>query len=246
MIEPITDLPAGCLGLRAEGTVTREDYQKAFEPMLEEAHRKGERLRFLYELGPDFDGYTPGAAWEDARLGLHYLRLFERCAVVSDVAWIQKATRFAGAMLPFPTRTFPLAERSEALAWLAQEIAAPHLRYHLLPDKGVLVLEPTGPLSAEDFEALALTVDPWVESEGRLRGVVIHARRFPGWENLGALWSHLRFVREHHRKLERVAVAANGAMAELGPTLAKLIGAEARHFDYDQFDEALAWASSGA
>lgn len=245
MIEQISNLPPGCFGLRAEGNVTREDYLKVFEPILERAHREGARIRLLYELGPDLEGFTPGAAWEDARLGLQYVRLLERCAVVSDIAWVQHATRFMGALMPYPTRSFSLAQRDEAIAWLSQEAPSSGLRHRLLPDVGVLVIEPDGKLRAEDFEALALTVDPWIEAQGALHGIVVHARHFPGWENLGALWRHMRFVRDHHQKVKRLAVSADGVMAELGPRLAQhLVDAEARHFAYDEFEQALAWASA--
>lgn len=46
--------------------MTREDYEKVLEPLIDEARREGRRIRFLYQVGPEFAGFTPGAAWEDA------------------------------------------------------------------------------------------------------------------------------------------------------------------------------------
>jgi hypothetical protein len=119
--------------------------------------------------------------------------------------------------------------------------------YRLLTETGVLVVEPDQPLAAEDFDAIAATVDPWIEREGRLRGIVVHARKFPGWQNVGALLRHLRFIRDHHRHVARIAVAADGVLADAGPVLADyFVEAELEHFGYERVDEAIRWAASGS
>jgi hypothetical protein len=220
MIEKIENLPAGCDGLRAIGTLTREDYQQVIEPLFEQAYREGRHLRFLYHLGPQFESFTPGAAWEDMRVGLHYLRLLDRCAVVSDLKWIRDMTRVASFFLPCPFATFANSEWDAAVQWLSTSTPPSNLVHRLLPDVGVLVVEANGPLSATDFESIALTVDPFIEAHGKLHGIVIHAPHFPGWENLSAFTRHLRFVKDHFRYVERVALSVDGRLAELGPKLA--------------------------
>jgi hypothetical protein len=242
MIERVTDLPAGVEGLRATGTVTREDYEHVVVPLLEEARSEGRRLRFLYQIGPGFETFAPGGVWEDLRVGLRYLRLFERCAIVSDVGWIRGSSRLVGALLPCPVKVFANTQWQEALAWLTAAAERP-LPHRLLADTGVLVVEPRDRLRSEDFDALALTVDPWIEARGELRGLVVHVPEFPGWESLGSFLSHVRFVRDHHRRIRRVALCAGGALAALAPTLAKhFVNAEVRHFDYDNVERAIAWA----
>ena len=243
MIERLTGLPAGIEGLRATGTVTREDYERVVVPLLEQARSEGRRLRFLYQIGPGFDGFTAGAAWEDLGVGLRHLRLFERCAIVSDVGWIRESSRLVGAFLPCPVKVFTNAQWQDAVAWLTAAVARP-VAHRLLADMGVLVVEPDGPLRSEDFDALALTVDPWIEAHGELRGIVLHVREFPGWESLGSFFDHVRFVRDHHRAVRRVALCAGGALAALAPTLARhFVRAEVRHFDYDNLERAIAWAA---
>src|SRR6476661_11032096 len=113
----------------------------------------------------------------------------------------------------------------------------------LLSDKGVIVVEVTQALRARDFDELAVTADSWIEAHGHLGGLVIHARRFPGWENLGGLIRHIRFVRDHHRKIRRVAFAADGELAALGPRIGEhFVQAEVKSFAYDALDAAIAWA----
>lgn len=74
---------------------------------------------------------------------------------------------------------------------------------------------------------------------------MIHAREFPGWENVGSLLRHVRFVRDHHRRVRRVALAADSKLAGLMPHLANhFVQAEVRRFGHDEFEDALAWAAS--
>ena len=69
------------------------------------------------------------------------------------------------------------------------------IQHELLPERGILILKPEGALRAEDFTALAGAADPYIEQHGDLKGLMIEAASFPGWENLAAMLSHLRFVR---------------------------------------------------
>ena len=74
---------------------------------------------------------------------------------------------------------------------------------------------------------------------------MIHTREFPGWENLQGLVRHLRFVRDHHRKIRRIALVAATKVASLGPTLGEhFIRSEVKTFAYDQLEQAVAWAGA--
>jgi hypothetical protein len=247
MLETIEDLPPGVWGVRAKGNVSREDYERVVLPKLEEARGQGQRIRLVYQFGPEFDGFTAGAAWEDFRVGLRYLRLFERCAVVTDVDWVRMATRTAAMLTPCPVKVFGNAALQSAIEWLT----SPHeasLSYRLLPERGVLVVELHGRLRADDFDALDAAADTWIESgDGSLRGIVVHARQFPGWENLGSLLRHVRFVREHHRNIRRVALAAGGTVAQIAPALVDhFVQAELKQFGADDLEPAIVWAGAPA
>ena len=118
------------------------------------------------------------------------------------------------------------------------------LQHELLPDKGVLIARPRGPLSREDFSALAVDADAYIEAHGALKGLVICAEKFPGWEDLDGVIAHFRFVRGHHRKIARVAFVSDSNVLALLPRLAShFISAQVRHFRADDEEEAVAWAS---
>ncbi|MEU7429931.1 STAS/SEC14 domain-containing protein [Streptomyces sioyaensis] len=245
MLERLKDAPAGVDAVKAVGTVSKNDYERVIEPLVNDARSEGRRIRILIELGPEFRSFTPGAAWEDLKTGLSSLRLFEGCAIVSDIGWVRESTRLTSFLMPCPVRVFGNQERDEALRWVSSLPEGPGISHRLVPETQVLVAEIQQPLRTQDFDALALTVDSWLEVHEELTGVVFHAREFPGWENAGSLLRHVRFVRDHHRKVRRVALAADSKLAGLVPHLANhFVRAEVRRFGYDELDDAVAWSAS--
>ncbi len=245
MMERLTNLPAGISGVKADGTVSKEDYERSVVPLLDEARRDTKRLRMLCELAPGFEGLTASAAWEDVKLGLQSIRRFDGCAVVTDIAWIREATRLASFFMPCPMHVFELAERERAIAWLVSLPETAAVSHRLVPDTGVLVVEVSQPLRAQDFDAVAVTADSWIDAHGQLSGLVIHTREFPGWENLRGLIRQVQFVRDYHRKVKRIALAADTKLASLAQTLGEhFIQAQVKTFGYDDVAGAIAWAGS--
>ncbi|MCF8057356.1 MAG: STAS/SEC14 domain-containing protein [Desulfocapsa sp.] len=109
---------------------------------------------------------------------------------------------------------------------------------------GIALLEPDGPLSKQDFESAATVIDPYLEKAGQLNGLVIHAESFPGWDSFAALSSHLKFVKEHHKKVLRVALATDSVVGNIAETVAShFVNAEIQVFSYKKLEEALNWAA---
>lgn len=108
----------------------------------------------------------------------------------------------------------------------------------------ILYVRPRSALSQADFEALAAKVDPFIESSGGLRGLVIEAPAFPGWESFGALAAHVRFVRDHHRRIAKIAVVTDSAMGNVAERLAShFVSAEIKRFDAGDLEAAERWVS---
>ena len=250
MLKSIADVPEGIDALAAVGTLTKDDYEQSIEPLFDDARRSGRRIRLLVEIGPEYDGYTAGAAWEKTANAFRNpspARLLDGYAVVTDLRWLHEWGHLMAFFLPFPLRVFGNDERAAAIAWLSALPEGPGVSHRLLPESGVLVAEVTAPLRAQDFQALAATADAWLETHEALSGIVVHARAFPGWENVAGMLGHFRFVRDHHRTIRRVALAADGTVAELAPRLAEhFVQAEIKRFEYDELDEAVVWAGHAA
>ena len=241
MLKQIEGLPSAILGLCAEGKVTKDDYETVLIPLLETEHRQGRRVRFLYQFGPEFSGFTAGAALDDFRVGLKYLRLFERCAIVTDIEWIRGATHFVGSFMPCPFQIFKNAQLKNAIEWLASPEGESKLKFELRDD-GILIVYPQGPLKREDFDKLASIIDPWIETHTKLHGLVVCIQKFPGWENVGSFIHHIEFVNAHHRKIRRVALAADGTLSEMmSKVAAHFVEAEIKQFPFEQVEEAVKW-----
>ena len=116
------------------------------------------------------------------------------------------------------------------------------LAHQLSRETGVLTLAPSGPLTAADFAAVAAEVDPWIAEHGKLSGVLIHAKAFPGWENFAGFLGHVGFIREHVPKIRRLAIASDSTFLSIAPQIAKhFVRAEVRHYGYAECGAAVAW-----
>lgn len=116
------------------------------------------------------------------------------------------------------------------------------VEYELLRTVGLLILRPKGRLEASDFEKIAQEIDPYIEANGKLHGLLLDAESFPGWKDFAALVAHLKFVRGHHQKIEKVAVVSDSSFLSFGPKIAShFVQAELRHFSESQRDAALTW-----
>jgi hypothetical protein len=120
------------------------------------------------------------------------------------------------------------------------------ISFELLRQAGVLVVQPEGALSVDDFDRLSGAIDPHIRERGKLSGLLIESRAFPGWDSVGALVRHLKFVRDHHSGIERVAVVTDSAFLKIAPGIAKrLLHPEIRVFASGERAKALAWLQSG-
>ena len=112
----------------------------------------------------------------------------------------------------------------------------------VLSDEGIIIVEPAGPLEEADFKKLSKEIDAFSEDKGRLTGLLIHTKSFPGWDDFGAFLHHMKFVKEHHKQIQRVAIVTDSKVGKIGPAIAKhVVSAKLEHFPYDGFDEAKQW-----
>ena len=106
----------------------------------------------------------------------------------------------------------------------------------------ILYVRPQSKLEQADFEQLAATVDPHIEQRGALAGLIIEVAAFPGWDSLGAMASHFRFVRDHHKHIKKVGVVTDSPVGNVAENLAsRFIAAEIRHFPAGELEAARQW-----
>lgn len=111
----------------------------------------------------------------------------------------------------------------------------------------ILYVQPKSALEEDDFVQLAKVVDPYIEKSGNLAALIIDARAFPGWDSLGAMAAHFRFVRDHHQRIRKVGLVTDSALGDVAQRLAShFVAAEIRHFPAGKLEAAKMWVMGRA
>lgn len=116
------------------------------------------------------------------------------------------------------------------------------IEHSLDTEHSILHVRPKSALERADFEQLAKAVDPYIEETGGLAGLIIEAPKFPGWDSFGALAAHLRFVRDHHKRIRKIGLVTDSALGNVAERLAShFVAAEIKHFAVGDLEAARQW-----
>lgn len=118
MLTRLPEFPDPIVAVIASGHVSASDYETVLVPAIEAALATHDKLRLLYEISDDFTGFSPGAMWEDMKLGMAHLRAWERAAVVTDVGWIANAVNVFRFVMPCEVKVFANRDRADAERWI--------------------------------------------------------------------------------------------------------------------------------
>jgi len=121
------------------------------------------------------------------------------------------------------------------------------IEYDLDTEHSILHVRPTSAIEQEDFIKLASAVDPHIEAAGGLAGLIIETPGFPGWESFGAVVNHLRFVRDHHKHVKKIAVVTDSHLGDVAEHVTShFVSAEIKHFPAGPFEAAKQWIMDGS
>jgi hypothetical protein len=118
MLEILPGFPDQVLGIKAIGEVEDDDYEEVLVPAIEDRLTRHEKIRLLYVLGPEFEGYESDAAWEDAKLGMKTFTSYERIAVVTDSTWVRRSVKAFGWIMPGDVEVFAVDDLATARTWI--------------------------------------------------------------------------------------------------------------------------------
>jgi len=109
---------------------------------------------------------------------------------------------------------------------------------------GIVILSPDGTLSESDFTAAGRVIDPFIDKSGKLNGLIISTETFPGWDSFAALTKHFQFVKDHHKKVSRVALVTDSFLGDFGEKIVEhFVSAEIKSFPFSQLSDAKDWIS---
>ena len=108
--------------------------------------------------------------------------------------------------------------------------------------KVYVILQPDGALRKEDFDKAVKVIDPFIEEHGKLNGIIIYARSFPGWEDYAAFNRHLTFIKNHHKEIKKLALVTDSLAGGFGELISShFVAATIKSFDYDKIGDAKMW-----
>lgn len=116
------------------------------------------------------------------------------------------------------------------------------LKHTMIEPEGILILEPDTALEATDFDDLAKEIDPYIAEHGKLPGLMIRAKTFPGWTSPDAFLAHMQFIKSHYRKVVHMAIVTDSILlTEMPKILSHLVDAQVKTFPASEFEDALQW-----
>lgn len=111
--------PPGVVAVKVKGTVSSKDYSETLVPYIEQQLKQHDKLKLLCVFDSSFETFTPGALWDDARLGIKHFSAFSKIAIVSDNAWVRSSVTFFAPLMPADVKVFEPDKQQAAEAWLA-------------------------------------------------------------------------------------------------------------------------------
>lgn len=116
------------------------------------------------------------------------------------------------------------------------------IEHHLDTTDAILRLQPKSSLEQSDFEQLAKAVDPFIAGTGDLAGLIIEPPAFPGWSSFGAFAAHMRFVKDHHKHINKIALVTDSALGNIAEHLVShFVSAEIKQFPASAVESAREW-----
>jgi len=120
MIETLHGLPDGVLGFRAVGAVEASDYETVLDPALDATIEAGATVNLVFVLGEEFERYSLGALWQDAKLEGKPAHVWGRIALVTDHSIIGEIIHGIAFLFPCELRIFAVSALDDAIAWAAE------------------------------------------------------------------------------------------------------------------------------
>ena len=116
------------------------------------------------------------------------------------------------------------------------------LNHELVHDLGIFILSPAGPLETADIDEFAQRVDPYIEENGDLKGMMVYIEMFSGWKNIASIGSHIRFIKDHHKSVGKVATVSDSTLLSgLQKITGYFVRTKVRHFDLSEVEAAIEW-----
>ncbi len=117
MIEILDGSEGNCVGVRATGKLTDEDYRNVWIPKLEEVIAAHGAFRCLLHMDEGFEGWELGAMWDDMHFGFKHRKEVEKIAVVGGPSWAEWSVKLGSLLVAGEVKAFPADKLNDAWDW---------------------------------------------------------------------------------------------------------------------------------
>ncbi|MFY7729719.1 MAG: STAS/SEC14 domain-containing protein [Flavobacterium sp.] len=121
MITQIQNVPANMVAFRAEGEVTKDDFDMVREQVAELVRNNG-KLNYLLYLDTPVKDFTAGAWLQDALLGIENITKWNRAAIISDSEGVKNFTDAFSKVMPGEFKGFEKSRYNDAVAWVSEQV----------------------------------------------------------------------------------------------------------------------------
>ena len=118
MIEILPQSHDDILAVRGSGKLTKRDYREVLLPRLNEMVERHPKVRFLFHMDQDFEGWDAAAALDYAKFGIRHRNDFSKVAAVCGPKWVQWEFKLKSYFTGAGVKTFPCDRKAEALEWI--------------------------------------------------------------------------------------------------------------------------------
>ena len=118
MIVQIPELPDTMVGFKADGEVTKEDFEIVKLQVSRLVEKTGQ-LNYLLFLDNSPADFTLGAWLQDALLGIKHITKWNRAAIISDSETVIDFTAVFSKVMPGEFRGYHKAEYQTAVDWVS-------------------------------------------------------------------------------------------------------------------------------
>jgi hypothetical protein len=119
MIVQIPNLPHSMVGFRADGEVTKDDFDIVKMEVANLVNTTG-KLNYLLFLDNSPADFTLGAWAQDALLGIRHITKWNRAAIVTDSEAVIKFTDVFSKLMPGEFKGFHKSEYQKAVDWVSE------------------------------------------------------------------------------------------------------------------------------
>jgi len=119
MIEILPESRGNMLAIRGSGRLSREDYDDVLIPRLKAMVNEYPKMRFLFLMDRDFQGWDTDAALRYAKFGLAHRNSFEKVGAVCGPKWVHWGFQIKSLFVRADVRTFSCERGADAWQWIA-------------------------------------------------------------------------------------------------------------------------------